>query len=49
MSKNVIDMYDASEKTNIEKVLSSYNKLFAYYDNVNLITLEDYIEEEVNF
>ena len=49
MSKNVKKMYDASEKTNIGKVIDSYNDLFEYYDSVSLITLEDYIEEGGNF
>ena len=49
MSEDENKMIKASDENTMIKVLGAYDDLFKYYDNVNMITVENYVEEASDF
>ena len=49
MSEDENKRIKASDENTMIKVLGAYDDLFKYYDNVNMITVENFVEEASDF
>ena len=49
MSEDENKRIKASDENTMTKVLCAYDELFSYYDDVNMITVENFVEESDDF